>query len=162
MSNDIETRYDKPPDFASVYADGAIFQMTDTLTRLVFYQKEVEPTEDCSEIEKQKERVILKFEVRLDEYTVRHLVGGIKEILDLKDKAFKMERRHRSKERVLTSWYDLSKKIERFVYNTDEDEIDRKQIEDINTQYEDLKARTAKGAGRREYTEGETANGEPS
>lgn len=144
MSDDVDNLYVKPPDFASVYADGVILQVGDDLSRLMFYQREVDPTEDGMGIEKEKERVVLKFEVRIPRYTLELLAENASELLKLKEEAFNMEQRHKKDEKVLASWYDLDTKIQRFIYNTDEDEIDSKEVEALEAQYNDLRARTWK------------------
>ena len=141
MSDNIQRVFVKPPDFASVYADGVMFQKGSELCRLVFYQRGIEPTEDGSAMDKEREYITLNFEVKLPEWTLKNLAESIIQILEQGDKAWNMKNRRRKDEKVTESWYHLNKKIENFVYNTDEDEIDRKAVDDLNSQYDDLVGR---------------------
>jgi len=143
MSDEIRRIFIKPPDFASVYADGVMFQKgSDDLSRLVFFQRQIEPSEDGALMDKSTEYIKLIFEVRLPEYRLSQLAENVTEILDLGQKAWKMTKGKTKDEKVLHSWYVLNENIERFLYNTDEDEIDSKAVDKMDDQYSDLVGRT--------------------
>jgi hypothetical protein len=144
MSDEVQRVFVKPPDFASVYADGVMFQKSGRLCRLIFYQRGIEPNEDGSAMDKNTEYIKLNFEVRLPETTLGELAENITEILELDDKAWRMYKRHKRDEKVMHSWFNLTESIEQFLYNTDEDEIDSKSVQDMNDQYDDLQGRTSR------------------
>lgn len=152
MSDDIQRVFVKPPDFASVYADGVMLQIGEELSRLVFYQRGIEPSEDGSQMDKEREYVSLRFEVRLPRTALSDLADNIVELLKLKEKAWKMTKGRNKDDKVVESWWLLDGKIGRFLYNTDEDEIDGKAVEDLNAQYDDLIGR-AKGRPQVEHDE---------
>jgi hypothetical protein len=61
MSEKKEKNYVKDLEYKTHYADGIIVQISNRITRLIFYEEEVQPTEDEREIDKEKKHIKLKF-----------------------------------------------------------------------------------------------------
>src|SRR5437867_8757449 len=92
VSSGKPVEFEKALDYSMVYADGAIFQLTNNAPRIIFYQEHVELDEDGSTIAKDKRKVKLRFEVRMPPNVTEHLAEAISLASELYKAANKISR----------------------------------------------------------------------
>ncbi|MGI9010172.1 MAG: hypothetical protein ACR2F1_03170 [Nitrososphaeraceae archaeon] len=73
MSQDNNVEYEQLPDYTVIYADNVMLQLGRDNPKLIFYQQPTKVNEGGTDIEKNKQIKILKFEIRLSNRALQRL-----------------------------------------------------------------------------------------
>ena len=145
MAEEPQRIFIKPPDFASVYADGVIVRLErQNLVRLVFYQKSLDPTEDGRALNRGTEYINLKFEVRVPQRALEEVTENLTEVFKLKEDAWKMQKRVKRDSFAKDSWYNFEVKSDMIVFGSEDFLTSQKEIQELGDDFENLKARAKK------------------
>lgn len=107
----IKRTIEKDLNYTTLYADGAIFRLEGDTPRLIFYQKEVEPSDDRMTMEAEKETIRLKLEVRLSHASIRRLMELVQPLYELRESAIKMTQATSGDKKTINTWVKLQRKL---------------------------------------------------
>jgi hypothetical protein len=111
MSDQPKRVFTKDADYAVVYADSVIYQGGAESSRLIFYQREVEPSEPNGErLETKPERITLKFEVRIPVHQLAGLVANINADNEARERQRAETKAAGEDAETIRAWFDLDEK----------------------------------------------------
>lgn len=130
--------YRKDLNYAAVFADGAILRIDEDLCRLIFYQKGIEPNEDETAIDKTKDVIQLKFEVRVPQRVLERLFNFGAKLIKLEDDAYELTE-NKEDEKLDEAYWRVIDKTHSFVYDTSSTySASDKEILELQDEYADL------------------------
>jgi hypothetical protein len=145
MHNEQEKELQKSLDYITMYADGIILQLGEDVSRLIFYQDDLELTDENTAIDNKKKVKQLNFEVRIPNSVAQRFVNNANQMYTLKNEPLRIcqEDRESSSGVINRTWQDYLNKVTSVLYDTDDfDErytTDSNQVKELGKEYDRLK-----------------------
>jgi hypothetical protein len=145
MHNEQEKELQKSLDYITMYADGIILQLGEDVSRLIFYQDDLELTDENTAIDNKKKVKQLNFEVRIPNSVAQRFVNNANQMYSLKNETLRIcqEDRESSSGVINRTWQDYLNKVTSVLYDTDDfDErytTDSNQVKELGKEYDRLK-----------------------
>lgn len=111
--------FQKSLNYAIVYADGVLFELGGRVSRLIFYQEELDINDDRNAIDKTRKVITQKFEVRVPHRILKRLSETVQNMSKLSDEVLKMTEGI-DDEKVTDVWYRFQTNLEGIVYDTND------------------------------------------
>lgn len=138
MNGKPKRAFTKSDDYATVHADGVIVQNTVSDSRLVFYQRELEPDDSKEKFTTDPERITLKFEVRVPRFILYGLAKNIEADTTFRGEVGNLSRDADEDREVLESWNALTDKLDRVVLDDEGKDIGDIHRADLKAEYDRL------------------------
>jgi hypothetical protein len=131
--------YRKDLSYATVFADGVILRIDeDSICRIIFYQKGIEPNEDETSIDRTKDVIQLKFEVRVPQGVLERLFNFGAKLIKLEDDAYEVTE-NKDDPKLNEVYWRLRDKVDNFVYDTSSTySASNKEILELQDEYAEL------------------------
>lgn len=140
MSDQPKRIFTKASDYATVYADSVIFQGGTDISKLIFFQREVEPTEDGAKLETKPEKITLKFEVRVPRVQLFGLAKNIEAEEAFREQGGNLVRLGGEDHESIQAWYNLSDKLDDVLIDAQGQDIGDVHQADIQAGIDRLKS----------------------
>lgn len=134
---------EKALEYTTHYADGFILQIGFDVCRLIFYEKLLEPNANGDGFETNTQPVRLKFEIRIPQQSFKDTVETTMNVLEWKDKAFRMMRSGRKNE-IAEAWVKFDDRLGRIAIAPDLELPPDKELNALTDEYEDLTGKVYK------------------
>lgn len=138
-----EIKYEKSLDYMTTYADGIVVQLSDEVSRLMFYQVDADLTDASNDV---KEEKILRFEVRLPKDVLIQIAENIVNTTEAQNDAYQAIQG--IEDEVLNRKYEeFNAKMNRTFFDPSIQLANTNMIDQIHDEFEDLvgKAQREKG-----------------
>lgn len=143
---EVERNFSKPPDYSCVYADGVILQSSIDVSRLIFFQKEIEPSADGKKLQSKDPIYTLKFEVRIPHLALIALADNINDDLAFRNKIRELRATAGNETKALNSWGRMQDAVSKVLIDTDKENVSDVRVEDFKDRFEDLQGRAEKAS----------------
>lgn len=111
--------HEKSLDYVTAYADGIIFEYGNNgVSRLIFYQKEPQISEDGKEFDRIEEIKRLKFEVRIPQIALGNISQNVQYRQGFQDKTLKLVQDTKD-EKIISEFINLSKEVSEILFDSD-------------------------------------------
>lgn len=138
-----EIKYEKSPDYMTTYADGIVVQLSDEVSRLMFYQVDADLTDASNDV---KEEKILRFEVRLPKDVLIQIAENIVNTTEAQNEAYQVI--EGIEDEILNRRYEeFNAKMNRTFFDPSIQLANTNTVDQIHDEFEDLvgKAQREKG-----------------
>jgi hypothetical protein len=122
-------KIDRDDDYAIVHADGIKLRLGDEVSKLIFYQEDLRPTED-GKLDADEQHKILTFEVRLPREVLRRLSGFVVSGLEAVDRTW--DAVDKIQDKKTKELHDkFLDEIESYLFDTDPNQPSDRKIQEI-------------------------------
>ena len=155
MSDDqkiLPRHFEKSLEYATVFADGAIPQFGSSTGRLIFYTKEIEPSEDSLILLSRIPKRLLKFEVRLPREALTVLGKLISFRSDERVRVQAQVKQAGEREDVIKAWNKLTDGLDAVLEdseNVNVSDIDYDELENYGFELFGRSNRTKRESGKK-------------
>jgi|ERR671912_550394 hypothetical protein len=149
MTDEVKERnYVKDIDYKTYYADGIILQISGAVGRLIFYESELNPSEDEKSFETDKKNIKLKFEIRIPNFALASLAENIITRNNLRNNALEIS--YSSKDdKTREAWSKYNNKLQEIIMDTEE-LFPINKLESLQQYFEDIIGRSTRAKNKDE------------